>query len=1253
MQMSRWMLVLLTVLGLCTIQSTSIPVLAQSGASFTEVTNQAGLEIWLANDIGGWHGTYVVDFDNDGWEDMFVTSHGIEKDDDTGYNALFRNNGNGTFTNVAFSAGVDDGLHGRFTRELHGAPWFDYDLDGDFDLYLPNTDSLPNDSYNGFDRIFRNDGDGTFTDVSSALGLEQNNYSRRGGVVADIDLDGDLDILYVNAAVVDANDNRTPDSPYRTVYINRLDQDGRFTLENRGIDYVEWSEGISSLDYDNDGDVDILVANQDGNVGRLVLWENDGTGNFSDVTASVGLDLDDGLEGSVTAADVDNDGDLDVYTTDGLYRNDVDEFGTFAFLGAIGGVHEDMHFADLDNDGDVDLVSAGVYWNDGSGSFTRNDLGVVSSSARGGMAIDYDYDGDLDLIFNEDDRTKPYLNFFRNNLSNGNRWLRVALVDPNGAIGSPGAKVSVYEAGTSNLLGYREVATATGFVSGASPTQHFGLGSHSTVDVVVTFTNGSTVTQQGVGADQEIIVDGQDPDGEAPATPGGLGAVTVSDSRIDLDWANNSEPDLDGYHVYRSTTTGFVPDASKRVASNVAASQYSDAGLSPSTPFYYRVTAVDLSGNESEASSEASATTASVPATQTLQPVADTFVKKDDASSHGSEDRLLAKHSNGSSRRETFLKFNISSITEPVTDATLRIRSFTSSSWPESTTVVVREFTSSAWNESINWNTRPSDSALGATLASLPVPQFTEFWWEVDVTDYVEAQWQAGASEITFAVRGTASKNGGLEMWSRESATPPELVVEASQDSTAPAAPSSPSASAQSTSQVTVDWADNGESDLAGYHLYRSTQSGFTPGTSNRIASGLGSSQFVDTGLAASTTYFYRVTAVDVAANESSASVEVSATTDDPDTTPPAAPAGLLATPASTTQIDLNWDDNAEGDLAGYNVYRGSQSGFTVSAGSLVAAGVVVSQYSDTGLTADTTYYYKVTAFDVLDNESPPSPEASATTHVPDTTPPGVPSAVSATEVSSAQIDLDWADNGESDLAGYAVYRSTQAGFTPGATNRVANGLTASQFSDTGLASGTTYYYRVTASDDSGNESAPSAEASATTDTAPATQTLNPVADTYVKQSDTSSHGSEDRLLVKLTGGSSTRHTYLKFDTSSIEGSVSQVILRLNVFTQVSSWPNSVTVQLRELANSSWAESINWNNRPPDSALGNVLGTIQAPVDPPQWWEIDVTAYVAAARAAGSDVISFAVRSANSTNGGIEIWSRESSTPPELVVDVN
>ena len=372
-----------------------------------------------------------------------------------------------------------------------------------------------------------------------------------------------------------------------------------------------------------------------------------------------------------------------------------------------------------------------------------------------------------------------------------------------------------------------------------------------------------------------------------------------------------------------------------------------------------------------------------------------------------------------------------------------------------------------------------------------------------------------------------------------------------------------------------------------------------------------------------------------------------------PDTTPPAVPGSVTATPLSMTEIDLDWADNGESDLASYSVYRSQLTGFLPDVSNRIASGLTASAYSDSGLSAGSTYYYLVTAMDVSGNESDPSAEVSATTEAPDTTPPAAPSAVSAVEVSSAQIDIDWADNGESDLAGYAVFRGTQAGFTPDATNQVASGLTASQFSDTGLASGTTYYYRVTASDASGNESDSSTEASATTDTAPATQTLNPVADTYVKKNNTSSHGSEDRLLVKHTSGNSRRQTYIKFDTSSVEGAVSQVVLRLSVFTQVESWPNSTTIQLREFTNSSWNEDIHWNNKPSDSAMGSVLGTIQAPVDPPQWWEIDVTAYVAAQRAAGNDVISFTVRSANSTNGGLEMDSRESSNPPELVVDVN
>lgn len=472
--------------------NSAIPASAGTEISFADRTSQAGFTIWENDDIGGWHGTYVADFNDDGFEDLFMTSHGIEKIDDTGKNALFLNNGDGTFTNIAAQAGLDGGWHGRFTRELHGASWFDFDHDGDLDIYFPNTDSVPGDNDHGYDEVYRNDGGGKFTNVSSQLGLPRQDWSRRGGLATDVEGDGDLDLIFVNAADSDKNYI----TPYKNVYINR---NGALQLEDRGMEFVGWSEGITSLDYDLDGDVDILVANEEGN--KVVLWENDGNGFFREV--SRGLGGSEILNGSVTVGDVDNDADLDVYVSRGLYLN---QDGRFSFQGPVGGMVESMFFADLDNDTDLDLVHDGIFWNDGEGNFVRNDFGVDPAIARGGMAFDYDNDGDLDLILNVSDRHKPYLRFYENELNNGNHWIQIFLEHESGQVGNPGAKIWVYKAGTLDQLGYREITTATGFVSGPSYRQHFGLGTNDRVDIKVRWITGEERILNNIHADQSIRI---------------------------------------------------------------------------------------------------------------------------------------------------------------------------------------------------------------------------------------------------------------------------------------------------------------------------------------------------------------------------------------------------------------------------------------------------------------------------------------------------------------------------------------------------------------------------------------------------------------------------------------------------------------------------------------------------------------------------------------------------------------------------
>ena len=195
------------------------------------------------------------------------------------------------------------------------------------------------------------------------------------------------------------------------------------------------------------------------------------------------------------------------------------------------------------------------------------------------------------------------------------------------------------------------------------------------------------------------------------------------------------------------------------------------------------------------------------------------------------------------------------------------------------------------------------------------------------------------------------------------------------------------------------------------------------------------------------------------------------------DTTPPAVPTGLSATPGDG-QVSLDWADNAEPDLAGYQVHRGTNSGGPYS--QLASIGTL-SEYTDTGLTNGSTYYYVVTAEDGSGNRSADSDQASATPTEPappaDTTPLAVPAGLSATPA-DGQVHLDWADNTEPDLVGYNVHRSTIS--SAGSSSLVASHVSLSAYTDTGLTNGTTYYYTVTAVDGSGNQSPDSEETAST-----------------------------------------------------------------------------------------------------------------------------------------------------------------------------
>jgi glucuronoarabinoxylan endo-1,4-beta-xylanase len=225
--------------------------------------------------------------------------------------------------------------------------------------------------------------------------------------------------------------------------------------------------------------------------------------------------------------------------------------------------------------------------------------------------------------------------------------------------------------------------------------------------------------------------------------------------------------------------------------------------------------------------------------------------------------------------------------------------------------------------------------------------------------------------------RSTSSQNcanvgsytGGSLTLSAESIT--TLLLTGTGDVTAPSAPTGLNAT-EGNLQVDLNWNNNSESDLNGYNVYRSTTYG---GPYSQINVSLAtSSDYVDNTVTAGTTYYYVVTAVDMSMNESGYSNQSSATPYDG--TPPAAPTALLATTGNGT-VSLDWLDNSEDDLDGYNVYRSttSGSGYSKVNGSLVGS----SDYTDNTVTNETTYYYVVTAVDIYTNESGYSTEVSAT----------------------------------------------------------------------------------------------------------------------------------------------------------------------------------------------------------------------------------------------------------------------------------
>ena len=382
---------------------------------------------------------------------------------------------------------------------------------------------------------------------------------------------------------------------------------------------------------------------------------------------------------------------------------------------------------------------------------------------------------------------------------------------------------------------------------------------------------------------------------------------------------------------------------------------------------------------------------------------------------------------------------------------------------------------------SANGNSPLSNTASAATLAIAPpaAPSALSataisssqinLSWAASSTSGVTYTVYSSANAIVTGVTGTSYSVTGLNasttysytvvaISSAGSSTASNPASATTQTATPPTAPSSLSASATSSSQINLSWVASSTSGVT-YTVYSSA---------NAIATGLTATSYSVTGLNASTTYSYTVVAVS-SAGASTASNLASATTLAATVVTPAAPFGLSASPASASQINLNWQPSTTSGVT-YAVYMGTASGATTT---LVASGLTGQNTAVSGLLDNSTYYFTVKAVTSGGVSSAASNQATATTQA---LPATAPTGLSASTISATQINLSWTAVTNTG-ATYAVYYGTSSGAE---NTLLATAISGTTYSATGLSASTTYYF-IVRSNSAGGTSSPSSQASATT----------------------------------------------------------------------------------------------------------------------------------------------------------------------------
>ena len=429
--------------------------------TFSDITDSAGV-----GDTGYGVGCASADVNNDGYPEIYVTNYGP--------NRLYYNNGDGTFTDATQRAGVGDERWGT------SCAFLDYDLDGNVDLYVVNymkfsiaenrwwetqgirTYCSPTDQITGShfvsepDILYRNNGDGTFTDVTESAGV----LHRALGLavaVGDYNNDGAPDLHIANDMEADL------------FYHNNGDGTFTETADFTGTGYDENGVPGSGMgnafgDYNNDGYLDLVVSNASSL--PVLLYQNENTGFFTDVSfvSGIGAVTLPYFKWAVEFIDYNNDGFLDLFVANGHLQENISLFSESTYPQA-------------------DLMFRNERRQDGTYHFTdaSAEVGLAQLPkrvSRGAAFGDYDNDGDIDIFLNNSNQPATLL---RNEGGNSNHWLTIQPIGTQGNTSGIGTKIIVK---ADDLSFFKEVRSGASYLSQSDLRVHFGLGKNSEVDTL-------------------------------------------------------------------------------------------------------------------------------------------------------------------------------------------------------------------------------------------------------------------------------------------------------------------------------------------------------------------------------------------------------------------------------------------------------------------------------------------------------------------------------------------------------------------------------------------------------------------------------------------------------------------------------------------------------------------------------------------------------------------------------------------------